>query len=120
MASPGREPREGGQQKKPSPGGATDLLSLRIESCGRVAGNSKFKFQNSKLNRVGGRENRNDMMTGPSDEPNQNVIPTEGRNGASGGICWAGGKFAIPNSKFEILAPSTSVFPASSPPSHRA
>jgi hypothetical protein len=31
-------------------------------------------------------EIRNDMMTGSSDEPSQNVIPTEGRSGPSGGI----------------------------------
>jgi len=38
------------------------------------------------------------MMTGSSDEPRQNVIPTEGRSGPSGGIYEGGwSAFLIPH-----------------------
>ena len=44
----------------------------------------KFLIPNSKF-RIG-------MMAGSSDEPSQNVIPTEGRHGPRGGIWVAGGR----------------------------
>jgi hypothetical protein len=69
---------------------------------GRMDVNPESKIRNSKSNGwLGGKsEIRNDMMTGSSNEPSQNVILSEARRGrAKSKDLRAGG---IPNSEFRL------------------